>query len=271
MGSFFPRWQAPGWRLEAAAFAATLFLAAGGAVFPQDSSPDPTPVDTQEQQERTRYLGLLQKKIILERETSLKTLQLKLADDAAPYLLFDLEDLEVQVHVRVTSLRGLPVDSVEMEVLAGDDATTMAAPAWVDQQLDLVAKSGDGEAPETVAAPSIPRQEDEDFNPRAVTPESAGLKDVEYPSRYTLLYRQGIAVHIMGGGPAQEGSGAWVQKRIQRLASLLIRPDLPAAEEMQPVHTWIHLTMPEEQARALYPIAYTGMRAMIRLPGDPVF
>jgi hypothetical protein len=256
----------------AVALAVPILLAAGGLLFSQDPQPAAAPADAaeeEEQQERTRYIGLLQKKLLLERETRLKTLQLELATEDDPYLLFDLEDQEVEVHVRVTPVRRLMVDSVEMEVLAAEGAATTTAPDWVDQQLDLVAKSGDGEAPEAGAAPSIPGEDEEDFNPRAVTPEIAGLKDVEYPSRYTLLYRQGIAVHIMGGGPAQEGSGAWVQKRIERLASLLVRPDLPAAEEMQAVHTWIHLTMPEEEAKALYPIAYTGMRAMLRLPGDP--
>jgi hypothetical protein len=263
--------QAPGRRRQAAALAFCLLLTAGGQVFAQDPPSAAAPVDPQEQKERTRYIGLLQKKLLLERETSLKTLQLELATDAAPYLIFDLEDQEVRVYVRVTPVRGLPVEHTEMEVLAADDATSMAAPAWVDQQLDLVAKSGDGKASKALEPPAIPQEKDEDFNPRAVTPEIAGLQEVEYPSSYTLLYRQGIAVHIIGGGQGQNGSGTWVQERIERLASLLIRPDLPAAEEMQPVHTWIHLTLPESEARALYPIAYTGMRAMLRLPGDPSF
>jgi hypothetical protein len=262
---------APWPRPAAVAVGLLLMLAASGAVHSQPATPDSGSEADAEQQERTRYIGLLQKKLLLEREASLKTLQLQLAEDEAPYLVFDLEAKEVRVYVRVTSLRSLPLEQAEMEVLATDGDSLVAAPAWVDRQLDLVAKSGDGKAPERVEPPAEPREAAEDFNPRAVTPETAGLKDPEYPTSYTLLFRQGVAIHVMGGSAKQNGGGTWVQERIERLASLLIRPDLPAAEEMQPVHTWIHLTLPEEEARILYPIAYAGMRAMIRLPGDPVF
>jgi hypothetical protein len=248
-----------------------VLLLASAPVLAQAPADIPTAVDPQEQQERTRYIGLLQKKLLLERETGLKTLQLQLAEDEAPYLIFDLEDKEVRVYVRVAPLRDFALEEVEMEVLAGEEDSQAMAPAWVDRQLDLVAKSGDGKPPEQMEAPSAPLEEDEDFNPRAVTPESVGLTDEEYPSQYTLLYRQGIAIHIMGGSAPQEGGSTWVQERIQRLSSLLIRPDLPAADEMQPVHTWIHVSLPEAEAKALYPVAFTGMRAMVRLPGDPVF
>lgn len=245
-----------------------LLLAATGSVLPQPAAPE---AGDQEQQERTRYIGLLQKKLLLEREVSLKTLQLQLAEDEAPYLVFDLEAKEVRVYVRVTPLRSLPLERAEIEVLAAGGGSTTTAPAWMDRQLDLVAKSGDGKAPERMEPQAGGQEKAEDFNPRAVTPETAGLKDPDYPSRYTLLYRQGVAVHILGGGSQSEGGGTWIQERIERLASLLIRPDLPAAGEMRPVHTWLHLALSEEEARALYPIAYTGMRAMVRLPGDPAF
>jgi hypothetical protein len=249
----------------------SLLLAASGAVHSQPATPETGSVADEEQQERTRYIGLMQKKLLLEREASLKTLQLQLAEDEAPYLVFDLEAKEVRVYVRVTPLRSLPLERAEMEVLAAEGGSAVATQAWVDRQLDLVAKSGDGKVPERIDPQSGGQEKAEDFNPRAVTPETAGLKDPEYPSRYTLLYSQGVAVHILGGSTQLEGGGTWVQERIERLASLLIRPDLPAAEEMQPVHTWLHLVLSAEEARALYPIAYTGMRAMVRLPGDPVF
>jgi hypothetical protein len=165
----------------------------------------------------------------------------------------------------------LPLTGAEMEVLAHPENAASPRQTWIDQALDLVAKSGHREEPEVIRPPEKRAAEAAEINPRAVTAESAGLTEVTYPSAYTLLYRQGVAVHVVGGGNAARKEGGWIREKLERLASLLIPPDLPAAGEMEPVHTWIHLTMDEEQALAIYPITFVGMRAMVRLPGDPVF
>jgi len=223
-----------------------------------------------EQDRRSRYARLLQRKLLLQREAHLKELQLEMAKEDDPYLVFDLEDHEVRVYVRTTPVSQLPLTGAEMEVLAlAEDAATPRQD-WVDQQLDLVAKSGDQEAPATIQPPAPDSAPSDEVNPRAVTAEIAGLEEITYPSRYTLLYRQGVAVQVMGGSTVA-GQGGWVQEKLERLASLLIPPDLPAAEQMEPVHTWIHLSLTEEQAHALYPLTFAGMRAMVRLPGDPAF
>jgi len=223
-----------------------------------------------EQDRRSRYAQLLQRKLLLQREASLKELQLHLAETDAPYLVFDLEDKEIRVYVRTTPVAHLPLTDAEIQIKAAAKNSAAASRDWVDQQLDLVAKSGEQEQLAVIQPPANGTTPTPEVNPRSVTAESVGLEDVTYPSRYTLLYRQGVAVHIMGGStvPAQ---GGWVQDKLERLASLLIPPDLPAAEEMEPVHTWIHLRMTEEQAQAIYPLTFVGMRAMVRLPGDPVF
>lgn len=223
-----------------------------------------------EQDRRSRYARLLQRKFLLEREAQLKELQIHLAEQDSPYLVFDLEEKEIRVYVRVTAVQALPLTGAEMEVLTEAEDAISPQRAWMDRALDLVAKSGDQEAAEIIQ----PRPEGaaamDEINPRSVTAEIAGLKETTYPSRYTLLYRQGVAVHIVGDQTALK-EGGWVQEKLERLANLLIPPDLPAADEMEPVHTWIHLTMSEEQARAIYPMTFVGMRAMVRLPGDPVF
>ncbi len=223
-----------------------------------------------EQERRSRYARLLQRKLLLQREAHLKELQMHLAEEDAPYLVFDLEKQEVRVYVRVTPVQHLPLTGAEMEVLAHAEDAASPQQSWIDQALVLVAKSGDQEAPEVIQPRSEGAAPAAEINPRAVTAESAGLTEITYPSRYTLLYRQGVAVNVVGGNAALR-EGGWVQEKLERLASLLIPPDLPAAEEMEPVHTWIHLTMSEEQARAIYPITFVGMRAMVRLPGDPTF
>jgi hypothetical protein len=223
-----------------------------------------------ELEQRSRYARLLQRKLLLEREAHLKELQLHLAEEDAPYLVFDLEKREVRIYVRVTPVQHLPLTGAEMEVLAQEEDAATPRQEWIDQALDLVAKSGDQTEAEVIQPPSGGADSAAEINPRSVTAESAGLTDTNYPSRYTLLFRQGVAVHILGGQTAL-GEGGWVQEKLERLASLLITPELPAAEEMEPVHTWIHLTMSEEQARAIYPMTFVGMRAMVRLPGDPVF
>jgi hypothetical protein len=217
---------------------------------------------------RREYAALLQKKYLLERERELKNLQLELSSSDQPYLLLDLEDNAIFVAVRAMPVKRIPITTAEMEGQRGLFAAEGPPPGWVSQTFELLAKSGDLAGPEKIEPPD-PEEAAEEIDPRAVTPELAGLdEDPEYPGRYTLLYREGIAV-TLSGGVLSEGERGWIASRLSRLTSVLLPPDMPVVPELESPRVWLHLTLPENEARNLYPSIFVGMRAMVRLPGDP--
>jgi hypothetical protein len=157
---------------------------------------------------------------------------------------------------------------VEIEGQRGLFSVASPPPDWVNRTFELLAKSGDLEEPEKIALPSDEEAEEPEVDPRAVTPEIAGLEDPEYPGRYTLLFREGIAVTLSGAALTAEERG-WMAARLDRLTSVLLPPHIPDVPELEPPEVWIHLTLTAQDARALYPSIFVGMRAMVRLPGDP--
>jgi hypothetical protein len=230
---------------------------------------DPTAAASEEELRlRREYAARLRKKYLLERERQLKELQLDLSSGDQPYLLLDLEDNTVFVAVRAMPVKRVPISVVELEGRRGLFATEGPPPDWVNQTFELLAKSGDLPEPEKIVPPDA-EEDAEEIDPRAVTPDLVGLdEDPEYPGRYTLLFREGIAV-TLGGGVLTEEERGWIASKLLRLTSVLLPPDVPVVPELETPRVWIHLTLPGEEAQNLYPSIYVGMRAMVRLPGDP--
>jgi len=217
---------------------------------------------------RREYAALLRKKYLLERERELKELQLELSTSDQPYLLLDLEDNAIFVVVRAMPVKRVPITAAELEGQRGLFAAEGPPSGWVSQTFELLAKSGDLVQPEKIVPPDQEAVAEE-IDPRAVTPDLVGLdKDPEYPGRYTLLYREGIAVTLSGGILTEEERG-WIASRLSRLTSILLPPDVPVVPDLESPRVWIHLTLPGEEAQNLYPSLFAGMRAMVRLPGDP--
>ncbi len=218
---------------------------------------------------RAAYARLLQKKLTLEREKRLKELQLSLAESDAPYMVVDLEDRAIRIFVRVVEVQRYPLLSAEMEGERGLFAAGEPPPDWVDRIYELAAKSGPRQEPVRIEPPA-PGQKGEEVDPRSVTPDKIGLdKPPDYPGRYTLLFKEGLAVSLGGQATRPEERG-WVERKLSRLASLVLSPEMPEAPGLdRPAQVWVHAEMPATDAQALYPSLYAGMRAMVRLPGDP--
>ena len=225
--------------------------------------------DTQESDsdaQRRNYAELLQKKFLLERELQLKRIQLDLAAEDAPYLMVDLAARELRIYVRTTAVKSVPLASAEIEGERRVFSAVDPPPDWANRAFSLLAKSGDIDSPEQVAPGS--GAENDEINPRAVTPELLGLDEEVFPQRYTLLFREGIAVSIGGSGLSEEEKG-WLLRGWETLTGALVTPELPEIEGLEPVQVWIHLRLTAEEAQSLYPSIYSDMRAMVRLPGDP--
>jgi hypothetical protein len=226
------------------------------------------PASEEELELRREYAALLRKKYLLERERELKNLQLELSASDQPYLLFDLEENAVFVAVRTMPVKRVPITTAEMEGQRGLFADEGPPPGWVGQTFELLAKSGDLAEPEKITPPD-PEETAEEIDPRAVTPDLVGLEeDPEYPGRYTLLYREGVAVTLSGDVLSEQERG-WIASKLSRLTSVLLPPDVPVVPDLESPRVWLHLTLPESEARDLYPSLFVGMRAMVRLPGDP--
>ncbi|MFQ5768245.1 MAG: hypothetical protein ACE5ID_09725 [Acidobacteriota bacterium] len=220
---------------------------------------------------RARYATLLQKKFLLQRERDLKKLQLKLAQDDAPYLMLDLADDQIKIRIRTTTVLTVPLFTAEIEGERQAFSAASPPPDWALGIFHLAGTSGppvkDDQKKDNGAATPVLKQP---ANPRAVTPEILGLGDPpRYPSRYTLLFKEGLAVTITGGVALQNDEKTWIRRAVDRLAAVLSSPETARLPQSVQAHFWIHLGLEEAAARSLYPSIFTRMRAFVRLPGDP--
>ncbi|MFQ5669441.1 MAG: hypothetical protein ACE5HD_02850 [Acidobacteriota bacterium] len=228
----------------------------------QAEAPDPL---------RQEYAALLQKKALLERELQLKTLQLQIAQDDAPYLLVDLEDQVLAIYIHTTRLKTFPILTAEIEGRRGFLSTDSPPSDWTDQTFELVAKSGPiEEHPALTPKTDEEREKARTVSPRSVTPDQIGLdQEPQYPSRYTLIYKEGLALNVRGSLALTEREKDWLSRNLDRLTSILLPPEQPEVPDLEPSRVWLYLGLEASQAQELYPSVYTGMKTMVRLPGDP--
>lgn len=209
---------------------------------------------------------LLQKKFLLDREKKLKELQLALAGDDAPYLLFDLADAEIRIIIRTTAVHTIPLERVEIEGERRLFSAVDPPPDWANRTYHLTGKSGPPRQAERIV-PGTGAAKTRDDNPRAVTPEMLGLPAGEdLPERYTLLFDDGMAVTLDG---VETGETSWLERGITKITDVLTPPELPTGDRANSVRVWVRLRLARELSRSLYPSLFTGMRAMFRMPGDP--
>jgi hypothetical protein len=217
---------------------------------------------------RAKYAALLQQKSVLEREKQIRQLQAELSESDEPYLVIDLEDRAVHVVVRTTTATSIPFESSVIEQ-DPPPAAQADGSAWAQRVFHLGGKSGPAEEPEEILPGELADQKD--LDPRTITPETIGLDDEEeIPSRYTLLYREGLAIQV-GGTALRPEQKNWMERLIEKVGTAFSSPELPEAEGAAPVHVWVRIDLKKDQAQVLYPTAFLGMRTVFRLPGDPRF
>ena len=216
---------------------------------------------------RARYSELLATQQRLERERQVKARIEELVAKDDPWLVLDLGTSELHILVRVTVVHTVPLRAVRVE---GEKSLFGSEPppaGWSDGIFDLLGKSGPQREPEKIK-PKDPEAPEED--PATMTPEKLGLvEDPDYPSRYTLVFRQGIAVTLGGGDPLSEEQRGWIRRAWDRVRSAVSGPELPEGAATADVKVWVNAEMDGDTAKLLYPSLFTGMRAILRLPGDP--
>jgi len=216
---------------------------------------------------RARYAELLATQQRLERERQLQGRIEELVAKDDPWLVLDLATSELHIVVRVTVVRTVPLKDVRVERekrLFGSDPPPAG---WSDGIFDLLGKSGPRREPVKVK-PKDPGAPKED--PASLTPEKLGLQaDPDYPPRYTLVFRQGVAVTLGGGDPLSEEQRGWIRRAWDRVRDAVSGPALPEGAATDDVKVWVNAEMEAGQAKLLYPSLFTGMRAILRLPGDP--
>jgi hypothetical protein len=237
-------------------------LAAAGALSPPCAAQGPEPL-------RQRYVVALEKKAALEREKHLRTLQAQMAEKDDPWLLIDLADRQLHIFVRATSVKAVPFTTLGVEGERHLLGTSPPPDAWADGALELSGKSGPQKEPEKVQ-PKDPATAGAPVDPATLTPEKLGIdKDPDYPDRYTLLFRQGVAVSLGGATSLTEDQKGWIRRAWDKVRTAVSGPEMPRGSEMVPVRVWVYLEIDPKEAKQLYPSLYTGMRTIVRLPGDP--
>lgn len=237
---------------------------------PASSSSNRSRTESEESvQLRQEYAARLHKRFMLEREKQLKSLQLQLAADDTPYLVVDLADQELRIMIRTVKVRVFPLLAAELEGQRELFSATRPPPDWANEVFTLAAKSGPVPDVKEIQPQDPQSSAHQGLDPRSITPELLGMEEDEYPSQFTLLYRQGLAVHIGGSATLGDQQKGLLRRGWDRLRSLIVSPELPDTHGLELARFWIHIGMPEEEAHALYPSLFTDMGTMVRLPGDP--
>ena len=66
-----------------------------------------------------------------------------------------------------------------------------------------------------------------------------------------------------------EEQRGWIRRVWDRVRGAVSGPELPDGAATGDVKVWVNAAMDGAEAKRLYPSLYTGMRALLRLPGDP--
>jgi hypothetical protein len=193
-------------RRLAAATAAVLLIAMPG---PAPAAPVPTHADLQSERRRSA---------VLESEVAL-------AATRKPYLVLDLQSKALRYRLIGMTMREIPVPEVSVEgLVASDEAADAPALAGI---FTLKEKEGD---------PRLKPLSPEQVEAGADDENAANVLPPEPPKEYRLMFKQPIALEVVGHPDAKGIGGAWT-----RFAGFLRGLRSPRGDEEDRLRIALHL------------------------------